>query len=365
MRDRHTSDADLHHGVFERLKARLLADYLDLRELRRAVIKRRDFLNGYRVGYGCVAAHGDRVFIAVIEAFDGRYEIGVGARQTVFGLVKTPYFFFGRYAQTYGLFENEEGRRHHRGSPRKYRANTEELNAEQTEAAGVKQSLDSRRSRRIRKQTDSNSAPHAVSEMHTHRSDGIVDMKFDIQEFDDEYHEQTGYGTDDRRTECVERVAAGGDADESRKGSVYAHRHVGLAVFDPCKDHRNAGRNGGSYRRGDEYRSKRVAVPRGGSVKAVPAEPQYKAAERAERDRMPGDGVDLADLSRLILNVFTETRTDHDRADQRRDTADRVDRRGARKIVESELNQPAVFVPHPARLDRIDEERDHAGIDAV
>ena len=66
-----------------------------------------------------------------------------------------------------------------------------------------------------------------------------------------------------------------------------------------------------------------------------------------------------------ILRVLSDTGTDHDGADQGGYAADRVNRRRTREINESELREPALRIPYPARLNRIYKQRDDRGINAV
>ena len=196
--------------------------------------------------------------------------------------------------------------------------------------------------------------------MHANRANGVVYMKFDVEQFDDTYHEQTGDKTDHRSTEGVNGVAACCHSDESCERAVYAHRNVGLTVLYPREYHCGAGGNGGCDRCRNEYRRKGSAVPCRGSVEPVPAEPQYEAPESSERYRMAGKRIDLCHFSCIVLNILTEPRTYHYSPDQRCDTADRMDRCRSGKIVKTELCEPAVCVPYPARFDGVNEKRDHA-----
>ena len=79
---------------------------------------------------------------------------------------------------------------------------------------------------------------------------------------------------------------------------------------------------------------------------------------------MTGECVDLDHLAVFITLIFSETGSEHRRADQRRDTADHVDRAGTCVVMEPELTQPAA-APDPVRFDRVDEQRDNARVDTV
>ena len=188
-------------------------------------------------------------------------------------------------------------------------------------------------------------------------------MQLVVEQPHAEADQQTGNRADDDRAESVGDVTTGGDGDQTGKRSVQTHADVGLAVFQPCKDHAddrcNRGCNGGRQEDGAELfnRGSRRAV------EAVPAEPQDEHTQRTECDIVTRERADL-DLAVFVLFEFADTCAEDLCADQSRDTADHVNRTGAGKIVEAELTEPAA-APDPVRLNGIDDGGDNAGIDAV
>ena len=79
---------------------------------------------------------------------------------------------------------------------------------------------------------------------------------------------------------------------------------------------------------------------------------------------MAGNGVYLNYLSVDVTLVFARSCAQHDRADERRDTADHMDRAGTGVIVEAEGGKPTA-APDPVRFDGVDKQGNDRGVDAV
>ena len=100
------------------------------------------------------------------------------------------------------------------------------------------------------------------------------------------------------------------------------------------------------------------------AVKAVPAEPKDKYAERTERNVVTRKSADLYDLAVFVPLEFADTRSQNLRADKRRDTAYHMNCAGACKVVEAERAQPSA-APNPVRFNGINHSGNYAGINAV
>ena len=259
--DGHTCDAEIHHRVLQALQAGLLAHDLDLRELRRTVVERRNLVNRDSFRYRSVTRdnHGSRRCSftcegkqTVIDAADCRHEIRVCGRQTMLGAVQTADFLLRRNAETDGLLDDHEGDQHHHRRPCKDGDDTERLNAQQLETTGVEQTLQSCGSIRVCQQTDCDRTPDTVCKMNTYGTDRIVDVKLQIKELNDYNYQDTGYDTDDDGAESVQRVTACGDTDKAGQRAVQAHRNIRLTVLDPGVKHRHNSGNRRSDRRGNE-----------------------------------------------------------------------------------------------------------------
>ena len=65
-----------------------------------------------------------------------------------------------------------------------------------------------------------------------------------------------------------------------------------------------------------------------------------------------------------VLGVLADARAEHPCAQTSRDTADKVNRRGACKVMEAQLCQPAA-APNPVTGDGVDDQADGGGVAAV
>ena len=190
-------------------------------------------------------------------------------------------------------------------------------------------------------------------------------MKHVIQQPYAEAYQQTGNNTDDRRTECIYDITAGGDCNQTSQRSVQAHGNVRLAILDPCEDHAGNGcqsrSNGGGQENGAQLGN------RGGSgtVEAVPAEPQNEYAQCTDGQGVTGDRIGF-DFAVLGLGEFTDTGSEDRSTDQCGNTADHVNDAGTCEIVErcGQLRKPAA-APYPVGFDRVDHCRDDSGINTI
>ena len=186
-----------------------------------------------------------------------------------------------------------------------------------------------------------------------------------IQEPYAEAYQQTGNNTDDCRTESIDYVTAGGDCNQTSQGCVQAHGDIWLAVLDPGEDHAGNSCQCRSNGRGEEDGAQLRNRCCSSAVESIPAEPQDEYAQGADGQRVTRDCVDFY-LAVLGLGEFTDTGSEDRSTDQCGDTADHVDDTGTGEIVErcGKLRQPAA-APYPVCLDRIDDCRDHCGIDTI
>ena len=322
------------------------------------VVERWHAFDGNRLRDGHIAGNGKRFAVPVIDALDRRHEVGVGARQAMLGAVKPPDLLLFRDAQADAALDDAERGIHQHRRPDEDRHDAEQLHAEQARVAGVEKPLETSGRCGVGEEPDREGAPDAVRKMDADRSDRIVHMEAQVERLYHHDHEKTRDGTDDRRTQRIDGIAARRDADQARKGAVQAHGDVGLSGSGPRESHGRARRNRGGDGRGHEYRGKRDTIPCGGAVESIPAEPQDKASERAERDGMARDRVHLGHVTIDVAHVLPQTRSDHDCADEGRDASDRMDCGRAGEVMEAHLDEPALRVPHPTCLDGIHEEGD-------
>ena len=213
------------------------------------------------------------------------------------------------------------------------------------------------------KQAYGDRAPDSVDAVDRHRAHGIVHMETDIQDLHREIHDDAGDDADHGRADSVHAGAARRDRDQSGQRGVEAHGDVRLSVLLPRKQHTGDRGHGRRDGRRSENARHLVNVRRSRAVEAVPGEPEDEAAQRAERHRVSRDGVGGHGAVR-VLRIFADARAEDRRADQRGQAAHHVDHAGAGEVDEAEPAQPAA-APDPAGLDRIDDEADDRGVQAV
>ena len=365
VRNGHARNTNIHHSVLESLKSRFLTNDLDLCELRRTIFKSRNLLYGDRLCHRHLSANGNGTLISVIKTFNCGNEICVSTGQAVLGAVKSLDLLLGAHAQTNRLLDDEEGNRHRDGGPCENRKNAYRLLTEKHCTSRIKQSVKTCGSLGICQKSYCKRSPNTVNQMNTNGTDGIVDMQLQVKKLNSHYNKDTRYDTNNRSTDRIQRITARCNAYKSCQGSIETHRNVGLAVLDPSKDHRRAGRNCGGNGCGKEDGCQRGSIPCCRAVEAVPSKPKDKATKRAKRDRVTGNRVYLCSLSRLILNIFAKTGTNHNCTDQCGQASNRVDGSGTREIVEAPLRKPTLRIPDPACLNRINDKRDHTGINTI
>ena len=185
-------------------------------------------------------------------------------------------------------------------------------------------------------------------------------MQFQIQHLDNDDNQDARDDADDDGAKRVHGVTAGGYADQTGQRGVQTHRNIRFSVLEPGKEHRGTCGNGRCDRSGHKDGCKRVSIPCSSPIEPIPAEPENETSKCAQGDGMARNSVDFFDLSEFVPGIFSKARAYYDRTDKRRNTSDRMDRSGSGKIMESHLDQPALGVPYPASLDRINEKRDHS-----
>ena len=356
MRNRHAGNANVHHRSFQGLKAGFLADDLHLGKLGRTIIEGRHLLHRDCLGRRNITGYIHCAFIAVIQTLNSRHKVCIGAGKPVFCTVQALDLFFLRYPKPDGLSDDQEGKDHGNSGPGKNGNDTQGLNPEQPETAGIKQAFKPCGRGGVCKQTYSKRAPNAIGQMDAYCTDRVVDMQLQIKRLNHYDDKNTRYNTNDGRAKCIDCITACRDADQACQRAIQTHGHIRLAVLDPCIQHGRTGcnrrGNGGCYKNG----SKRIAVPCSSAIEAVPAEPEDKAAKSAKRNGVSGNRIDLLHLAGLILHIFAKTGAYHDGADQSSDTADGVNGSRTGEVMESELCKPALGVPYPTSFDRVNEQ---------
>lgn len=77
--------------------------------------------------------------------------------------------------------------------------------------------------------------------MHTHGTDGIVDVKLEVEQLDNKNNQKSGNNSDHGSADCIKSIASGGYGHKTCERGIETHGNIGLAVSYPCKEH---GRNG-------------------------------------------------------------------------------------------------------------------------
>lgn len=164
-------------------------------------------------------------------------------------------------------FNDEECQCNGDRSPCQNADNTQSLCTQYGETAAVEQTVINIvcRSRSGGKQTNCQCTPQTVQAVYCNGTYRIVHVKHVIQQPYAEAYQQTGNNTDDRRTECIYDITAGGDCNQTSQRSVQAHGNVRLAILDPCEDHAGNGcqsrSNGGGQENGAQLGTEVAAAP--------------------------------------------------------------------------------------------------------
>ena len=222
----------------------------------------------------------------------------------------------------------------------------EELYPEQFKSAAVEESQQFL-SFRIRKgipghrirgeQPYCNGAPDAVHTVDCHRSHRIIHAEHIVEEPYPEDHQDAGHSADDDGTKAVYGIAGCRNCHQTGQGSVQAHGNIRLSVTDPGEDHAHHRSHRRRHGRDQKDRPELRQACGCRAVEAVPAEPENKDAQSAQRDVVARKRVDLDDLSILVLRELSDPRSQHGGADQGADAADHVDAVGSREIMEADL----------------------------
>src|SRR6266545_3573824 len=134
------------------------------------------------------------------------------------------------------------------------------------------------------------------------------------------------------------------------QGAVKDHREIRLAQKFP--GHNGCGhcptRGSGICRHGNPADCIPVRSHGATRIKPEPAEPKDKGTDSSCRNVMSGDRNDLS-----IFAVLADARTEHRCPNQRGPTADGMDLRGAGKVEQPKLREPAT-APDPVTNYRID-----------
>lgn len=205
-------------------------------------------------------------------------------------------------------------------------------------------------------------AAHAVSGDGT---DWIIDLHLLIDEFDCIDDRDAGDDADPEGTGHGNDIRACGDGYETGKTAVQCHRNIRFAIFHPGEKHGGDSAGSGCHIRGDHDAANgedRIIAGHGNggtAIESEPAHPQDEHAKAGKSDGVTGDRIDAAILV-VLANSWSKQRC----TDQSADAADHVYTGGSGEVMEAKLGEPAA-APDPVSGDRIDQERDHNGIDAV
>ena len=203
-------------------------------------------------------------------------------------------------------------------------------------------------------------ARQAAAAVDRHRAHRVVDVEPGVHHLHNEYHQDAGDQAHHGGAQGVQAGAARGDAHQPRQGGIQAHAHVRLAVFDPGEQHTgHRGRSGGNGGAAQDL-GQLGGIRRRRAVEAIPAEPQDEGAHGGQGDVVAQDGPRPA-----LPVILADAGPQQDGPDQPGDASHHVDDGGPGEVDEAHTCQPALGVPHPARLDGVDHGGDHGGVDAV
>ena len=287
----------------------------------------------------------------------------------MFGHVEALELRFRADAEDAEFLQGEEDHKTRAERPDRGHSHADELHAEELEAAAIEKPdhlvAVARRSRR-REEPDRERAPDTVHAVDRHRANGIVDV--DLVER--EHREDDDYACDESDYDCGvcgHEVAGRRNRDETRERAVQRHGEVGLAHDRPGGDER--GNRAGARGEVGGHRDAADGANAGGVaawVEAEPADPEEEHAERSEDERVAGNRIRLA-----VGTVLSDTRAERDCASERDPSADGVDDRRAREVVEAEGLDPALRrlarerAPHPVAAYRVDDSRHDHRVDEI
>ena len=201
---------------------------------------------------------------------------------------------------------------------------------------------------------DRKGAPDAADQMRRDRAHHVIDLQL-VQDRHGNHHQHAADTADDDGHEMVGQVRARRDGDQAADRAVERHGQVDFLVDQLGQGHGDDNAGGGRQVGvgEDDGHPGRVggAIQRqhGTAVETEPAEPQDEGSKRRQRQVRARERVD-----RAVLAVFAATRAQDDGADQGGPAADAMHDRGAGKIGEAHLGQPAA-TPGPGPLDWVDD----------
>ena len=205
-------------------------------------------------------------------------------------------------------------------------------------------------------------AADAVDGNRAHR---VVDLQNGVKEIHGDRQQQSGDGADGGGSRRGDHVAAGGDCHQPRQGGVKGHAHIRLLVANPSVDHSHDTGHRRGHVGGDKNqpRADDHIIPLhahgGAAVETKPAEPEDKHTQSAQGQTVAQDGPGPA-----LVVVFADPGTQDSCADAGAHAAHHVNRRGTRKVMESQSAQPAA-APDPVAGNGIDEGGDAERVEAV
>ena len=196
-------------------------------------------------------------------------------------------------------------------------------------------------------------------------ADRVIDLHLLIDEFDRIDDRDTSDEADPEGAGDRNNIRACGDGYKTSEAAVQCHGDIRLAVFHPGEKHGGDSTGSSRHVRGDHDAADgedRIIARHGNggaAIKTEPAHPQDEHAEAGKRDGMTGDRIDAA-----VLIVLANSRSKQRGTDQSADAADHVYTGGTGEVMEAKLGEPAA-APDPVSGDRIDQERNDHGINAV
>ena len=363
----HTRDADTVHGLLQALQAGGTADDLHPGVDRFA----RGFFGllcrsryGLCSGSGSSCGRGSRNRCACfVPFFRQDRKAGISSEQAVFAAVHADDLVLGARPQADGLFDQQENNGDDDCGPGDRCTDAQQLDSEELESAAVEDALHGGAAGG--EQAGQDRAQRAAHAVDGNRADRVVDLRDFIKEFNREHDREPADDADHSRPEGIHRVAARRDAHQAGQSRVEGHGNIRFAVTDPGEHHRHHGRQGGRQVRVEEDQrsaaDRVVAVHghRGSAVETEPAEPEDEDAQRGDAQVMTQDRPGFP-----VLSVLADAGPEDLRADQRAHAADHMHGRGTGEIMESHFRQPAA-APDPVAADRIDEQGDRCGVNAV
>ena len=137
--------------------------------------------------------------------------------------IKTGKLIFCRSTKTVQLFDYSKGNYHHYNSICSNADYSKTLKPKLPERTCIEQPLQSCGRIGISQQSDRDCTPNTVCHMNTDRSDRIVYMQLNIEQFYNDYHKNTGDNSDYSRTDCIQCIASCSNSNQSGKRCIETH----------------------------------------------------------------------------------------------------------------------------------------------